>query len=40
MKKTRQTEIRLGSIKLKMVIDYYIGDMQRRNCTIDSINTT
>lgn len=40
MKKKRRTEIRLGSVKLKAVIDYYIGDIQRRNCAIDPSTQT
>ena len=35
----RRMERIMSQVKLSMLIDYYIGDMQRRNLTPDSVNT-
>ncbi|NIM94145.1 MAG: pyridoxal-phosphate dependent enzyme, partial [Anaerolineales bacterium] len=39
MGKKKFSERKVSKIKVQMLIDYYIGDMQRRGCTQDSINT-
>jgi site-specific recombinase XerD len=38
-RKTRTAERGMGQITLQMLIDFYAGDMQRRGCSPDSVNS-
>jgi site-specific recombinase XerD len=39
MRGKRLSERTMGHAKLNMLIDYYLGDMERRGCTQDSVTT-
>ena len=39
MRGKRLSERTMGHAKLDMLIDYYLGDMDRRGCTEDSVST-
>jgi hypothetical protein len=38
-KKRNGEAIKMGQVKLSMIIDFYVGDMERRGCTPDSVIT-